>query len=285
MRTALRTIASLLRPGSDELSLPWHLLDFAHTSAIRSHLAERFAPATGNRMLAAMRGVLRAAFRLGLLSADQMTRACAVEPVRGLRLPKGRALSAGELRALFETCDSRSPTGARNAAVLGVLYGAGLRRAELCALEVAHYNPESGRLVVNGKGRKQRSLFVPEGSRQALAAWLSVRGIEPGPLFHPLSKGGTVQRRRMTPGAVAQIAERLARRAKVAAFSPHDMRRTCIGDKLDKGVDICTVQAEAGHASPMTTSSYDRRGDRAKQRSAELLHVPFVWTAAAGEEA
>jgi hypothetical protein len=100
-------IATLVSPTATELTLPWHLLDYAHTSAIRAKLAERFAPATANRMLAAMRGVLKAAFKLGLVDSDRMTRGCSVEPVRGSRVLKGRALSAGELRTLFESCDPR----------------------------------------------------------------------------------------------------------------------------------------------------------------------------------
>jgi site-specific recombinase XerD len=79
-------------------------------------------------MLAALRGVLKASFKLGLMTSDQMTRACSVEAVRGARVPKGRALSRGEVTALFEVCDASTPGGVRNAALLGILYGGGLPR-------------------------------------------------------------------------------------------------------------------------------------------------------------
>jgi len=257
-------------------TLPWGLLDFGHTSAIRSRLAERFAPATANRMLAAMRMVLKSAFKLGLMSSDQMTRACSVDPVRGVRIPKGRALSQGELRALFEVCDPATVGGARNAALLGLLYAGGLRRAEVVGLDVSDFDPETGIIIIRGKGNKERKGFVTNGSRDALDAWLSLRGDEPGPLFLPVSQVGAIKRRRMTDGAVAELVRRLARRAKIVRFSPHDMRRTFIGDLLDGGADLATVQGLAGHASPTTTARYDRRGDRVRKKAAELLHVPFV---------
>jgi site-specific recombinase XerD len=281
MRAALRIIAGIVSPGTDEVALPWHMLDYAHTAAVRSRVAESFAPATANRMLAALRRVLRTAFRLGLMSAEQMTRACDVEPIRGERVPKGRAVSQGELRALFGVCDPGTSTGARNAALLGLLFGAGLRRAEVVALDLENYDLTAGQVLVLGKGNKERLVPLPGGSREALGAWLALRGSEPGPLLYPVTKGGMVVPRRMTDGAVAQVAERLARRAKVTAFSPHDLRRSFVGDLLDAGADIATVQALVGHANPATTSRYDRRGDRAKQRAAELLHVPF---ARAGQE-
>ena len=273
---ALRIIAMVVAVTATELTLPWHLLDYAHTSAIRAKLAERFAPATANRMLAAMRGVLKAAFKLGLIDSDRMTRACSVEPARGSRVMTGRALSKGELGALFESCDPTKPGGARNAALLGLLYGGGLRRAEVVGLDLADFDAANGKLVVRGKGNKERVCWSTNGSRDALDAWLIYRGADAGPLFMPVSKGGTIVRRRMTDGAVAELVRRLARRSKIAAFSPHDMRRTFIGDMLDAGADLATVQALAGHASPTTTSRYDRRGDRARKRASELLHVPFV---------
>ena len=275
-RTALRTIAKLVSHEADEMTLPWWMLDYAHTSAIRAKLAETFAPNTANRMLAALRGVLKAAFKLGLMDSDHMARACSVAAVRGTRVVKGRALSRGELTALFEVCDGSTPGGARNAALLGLLYGGGLRRAEVVALDRDDYDKATGKLVVRGKGNKERVAWATNGSRDALDAWLAVRGDEAGPLFFPVAKGGKLEPRRMSDQAVAELVRRLGRKAKIARFSPHDMRRTFIGDLLDGGADLATVQGLAGHASPTTTSRYDRRGERARKKAAELLHVPFV---------
>ena len=156
MRGALRTIALILTGAADELKMPWHLVDYSHATLVRTTLAEKLAPATANRMLAALRGTLKAAFKLGLVSADHYTRATMIEPVRGSRLPKGRAVSGGELRALFEVCDPRTAGGARNAALLGLLFGGGLRRAELVALDLSDFDRPTATIVINGKGRRQR---------------------------------------------------------------------------------------------------------------------------------
>ena len=92
-RAALVTMAEILsagRVGIDEL--PWHHLRYPYTQALRAALAERFSPATANRHLAALRGVLREAWRLGLMSAEDLQRSIDLPAVRGERLPRGRAL-------------------------------------------------------------------------------------------------------------------------------------------------------------------------------------------------
>jgi site-specific recombinase XerD len=220
--------------------------------------------------------VLRAAFRLGLIDAEHFARASDVPPVRGTRIPKGRALSRGELRALFEACDPCTNSGARDAALLALLYGAGLRRAEAIALDLSDFDAVAGTLVVRGKGNKERTAYVTNGSREALDAWLSRRGQDVGPLFLPVNKADRIERRRLSDQTVAAITHRVAKRAAIQSFSPHDMRRSFIGDALDAGADLPTVQGLAGHASPTTTSRYDRRGERVRRQAAELLHVPFA---------
>jgi site-specific recombinase XerD len=196
---------------------------------------------------------------------------------RGRCFPLG-ALSGGELAALLAICAAdQRPAGARDAAVIATLYSTLARRSEVVAFHMSDYDAEQGALRVRrGKGRKARLTYLAPGARAALDAWLTVRGTTEGPLFLPLTKSGWRVLRPMRPQAVAELLARRTRQAAMAACSPHDLRRTGIGDLLDAGADIATVQQLAGHADPSTTARYDRRGERAKRRATHLLHVPYV---------
>jgi site-specific recombinase XerD len=281
MRAALDAIASVLTSDRcDAWSLDWAQLRYRHTTAVRAALADgHYAPATANRHLAALRGALKECWRLGYMTAEDFQRARDLEPVRGSRLPRGRALRPGEVRALFAACeedDRQKPAmAARDAAILALLYGSGLRRAEAVGLDVADYDRDAGTLKVRGKGNKERLAHLGDASQAALDAWLFVRGLWPGPLFVAINKGGKLGRRGMSGQAMLYIARCRTLQARVAAFSPHDLRRTFIGDLLDAGADLSTVQQLAGHAQIETTARYDRRGEATKKRAAKLLHVPY----------
>jgi site-specific recombinase XerC len=163
----------------------------------------------------------------------------------------------------------------RDTAILAVQYGAGLRRAEVVALDLADLDRDSGALRVHGKGNKERLAYVPQGGRLALDEWLALRGVEPGPLFWPIGRTGIPTPGRPSCQAILYIARRRGTAARVATFSPHDLRRSFISDLLDAGADLSAVADLAGHAQVETTRRYDRRGEAAKQRAATLVHVPY----------
>lgn len=285
MRTALTVIAGLLgipehrdAEGRDLrcLDVPWASLRYQHTIAIRARLQEQYAPATANKLLAALRRVLKESRRLGQISADDYDRAVDLSSIRAQRLPRGRLVTDGEVLALLRACaDDATAAGARDAAILALLRGAGLRRAEAADLDLADYNPESGAITVrSGKGDKDRVVYAPAGARAAFSDWLAVRGNTPGPLFYGLVKGGGLVPRRLAGQAMAVVCASRAAEAGIQPFTPHDLRRTFISGLLDAGADMATVQRLAGHEDPATTSRYDRRGEAAKQRAVELVHVP-----------
>lgn len=278
MREALDTIAGLLTSSHyDMQTLDWSALRYQHTAAVRAVLADLYAATTANKMLAALRGVLQEAWRLGQMSAEEYHRAADLPSIRGTAAPRGRALSQEELTELFVRCEAdKSPAGLRDAALLGILYGCGLRRSELVALDVGDYRARDGAVLVqSGKGNKARTSYASQGSKAAVEAWVRVRGNTPGPLFCPVNKAGKISTRRLSDQAVRKILLKRAKEAGVEQFSPHDLRRTMIGDLLDAGADISTVQRLAGHANVTTTARYDRRGESAKQKAAGLLNVPF----------
>ena len=286
-RSVIRT--TVLRPNgfctlqpqlraTDVTKPPWHQIRYAHTAAIRQALAGRYAPATANRMLSSLRGVLREAWNLELIPAEEFHRATGVRAVRGSRLPAGRSLSAGEIRALFICCaEDPRPAGLRDAAVIAVLYGGGVRRAELVQLDLADYTLDTGAVRVRtGKGNKERIAYVQGMGSVAVEVWLDVRGALPGPLFTPIHRTGRIHLRALREQSVYDMLRRRALQAGVPAFSPHDLRRTFAGDLLDAGADISTVQKLLGHASVNTTQRYDRRGEATKRKAASLLHIPYV---------
>ena len=310
MRGALATVTAICLPDIEEPgapeAFPWEQIRAEHAKAIRASLAERFKYTTVNKTLSALRGVLGEAWELGLMETEHYHRAAAVRAVKGssASAATGRSLGRGELRALIEAClvpvaprEGEPPIvtekGQRDAAMVALGYGCGLRRDELASLFVGDLDLVQRRVVVRGKGNKERVVPIPPGAFHALRDYLGVRVgglVAPGgdasllspiykdtPLFVRARRGGRLDRDAdtLTGQAVYHVLRQRASEAGVAAFSPHDLRRTYVGDLLDEGADLSVAQQLAGHASPSTTAGYDRRGERAKEQAASRLDVPY----------
>lgn len=277
MRQALEIVSGLLTSGrAGPFRISWNLVRFQHTAAIRSQLTEKYSIATTNKILAALRGALKAAWRLGLMNAEDFHRAIDIPSVRGETLPRGRALSSGEILALFDACDDSTKAGTRDAALFALLYGSGLRRSEVVAIDVKDLNRETGELTIRqAKGGKSRTVYTADGALDALKDWLGIRGDQPGRIFCPINKSDLPDIRPMSDQAILNLCRKRARQAGVKNFSPHDLRRSFVSHLLEKGADISAVRALAGHASVQTTARYDRRGETAKKIAASFLHVPY----------
>lgn len=274
----LRRVANLLG-HPDILTVPWHLLRYAHIAALRTRLQEGgYAPGTVNSILCAIKGVCRAAFNLEQMDAADLERVRAVRPVRGERLPAGRRLTKGELGGLLEACArDETAAGVRDAAILALLYACGLRRSEVSGLNIDSHDPVSGELRVIGKGDKERLLYIDNGAADALADWRLIRGDEPGPLLCPIDKAGRLIRGRgITDQAVYDVLKKRARQAGVRDLKTHDCRRSFLSDLLELNVDALTCAKLAGHASlDCLMRSYDLRGEESKKKAVALLHLPY----------
>jgi site-specific recombinase XerD len=302
---ALRVVAQIL--GTDLDRLNWGALRYQHTATIRAKIVQVYSSSSANKILSALRQTLRQAWLLGQMTAEEYNRAIELEPVTGETLPAGRELSTGEILALMTTCqkDQNQNAGTRDAAIIGLMYTAGLGRDEVVNLSLDSYDPETCRLTLTGKRNKQRTAYITSGAKDALGDWLAIRGSEPGPLFVEVNKGGKVLIEReemvvkpfrkirgvevpnkkagqtiyrggaMTSQAIYSMLAKRTQEAGIKNFSPHDMRRTFISHLLEAGADIATVSKMAGHANIQTTARYDRRPEEVKRKAVELLHVPY----------
>ncbi len=276
--TALSTlnIVARLLGEKDIRSTPWHLIRYHHMSFLRATLADHYAPATANKIISMVRSVLRQAWKLGMMDTDSYKRAVAIPGIQGSRLPAGRALDPAEVRALFEACAEPGPNAARDAALLAILIGCGLRRSEAANLDLEDLDTENATLRIVGKGNHERLAHMNSGVEDAVNAWLKIRGKAEGPLLYAITgRGDHIIPRRLCTESIRLILQRRGEQARIRSCTPHDLRRTFITSLLDAGNDIAVTSRLAGHRNITTTTRYDRRDERANQKAAATIHVPY----------
>ncbi len=268
-------IAARLLGQKDIKSTPWHRIRYVEMNVLRTMLAEHYAPATANKILSMVRSVLRQAWKLELMDTDAYKRAVAVPAIPGTRLPAGRALEPAEVRALFHVCAEPGPRAARDAALLAIFLGCGLRRTEAARLDLEDFDASEETLRVIGKGNHERIAHANADVQNALNAWLEARGHRPGPLLCSINKSARTTFRRLHTESIRLILKQRAEQARIRKCTPHDLRRTFITSLLDQGNDIAVASRMAGHRDISTTTRYDRRDERTNRDAAATIHIPY----------
>ena len=275
MASFLNTVARLL--GATSLAdCSWGALRRHHVLALADMLRDAGrAVATVNTYLSALKGVAGEAWMLKLMDVESYQHIRAVRQVRGSALPRVRALQREEIRELFAVCEADTGSiGVRDAALLAIILGCGLRRSEAVALSYEDIEPADRALKILGKGNKERLAYVPDGAWQRLQFWVDqVRGEAPGPLFPRIRRHDVVTECRLTDQAVYHILQVRQRQAGLEKCAPHDLRRTFATAMLDNGEDLITVKDAMGHASVTTTQKYDRRGEERLRRARNSLDI------------
>jgi len=256
----------------------WHTLQRQEIAYARATLSGRYAPATANKILAALRGVLNEAWRFDLISTDRYHRLVDVRSFSTANTePPGRAIKSGEVFALFGVCEADPrPQGVRDAAILGLLLGCGLRREEVSSLNMSNLGQGANLLIIKAKGNKTRKAPLEGGVQAALLDWLDIRAkAEAIALFLRIIKNGKIMPTRLTADGIYKMLKRRALQARIPSATPHDCRRTFISELLNQH-DIAIVARLAGHKNIQTTARYDRRPAEAERRAAQSIHIPYT---------
>ncbi|MCX7847558.1 MAG: site-specific tyrosine recombinase XerD [bacterium] len=228
----------------------WHEVTPAHiTDFLTERHALRRSVNTVLRELIALRVFFRYLVQERTVQEDVTAR---VEAPKVWRLLP-EVLSEGEMQQLLTAPDERTWRGARDKAMLELLYATGLRVSELVTLRLGDVDLESGFLRCRGKGGKERVVPIGAPARAALRAYLSWRGSGAGaePLFC------TSRHTAMTRVNFWKRITQYAKRAGILkAAHPHIVRHSFATHLLMHGADLRVVQELLGHANITTTQRY-----------------------------
>ena len=226
--------------------------------AIRRYLAylstQGYARKTVARKATSLRRYFRWAERTGRVAADPTIGA--MTPTRGRHLP--RVLRSDELETLLDkprpaVADDSGARCQRDIAVLELLYGSGLRVSEVCAIRVGDIDWERRRLIVRGKGSKQRIVPLSEPAATALGEWLADGRAE---MADPSAAGDAMFVNLHGRPLNTQAVRRLVNRRASTQTNPHALRHTFATHLLDGGADLRQVQELLGHSDLGSTQIY-----------------------------
>ena len=226
----------------------------------RIHLEQlKYAPATINLRLAAVRRIAYEAADAGLLSPELAAGVRRVKGVRRIGVRLGNWLTSDQGRRLLECAPPSTVRMLRDHAMVAMLIGCGLRRAELLALSLESIQQREEHWVIAdlvGKGGHVRTVPIPTWVKSRVDAWTAAAAITHGPVFRAINKAGRVWGDGMSPKVLWDVVRAAATRAGIDKLAPHDLRRTCARLCHLAGGELDQIQFLLGHLSIQTTERY-----------------------------
>lgn len=232
-----------------------HASLFVHD--FKSWAAEQdWAPAYVNLHLAALSSLIEFAHTMGAINWFLKIKGLRVQKYRDTRGP-----GWGGVVAIFKAAQSNDQpiVAARDTLIASLLGLMGLRRFEICQLDLEHLDLKNKRVSVLRKKKLTREwLTIPGFVLKNLVAWLNLRGTEPGPLVTGFFAHGVRRKTRLSDGALRKIVGELGERAGLGRQWPHAIRHAAITRVLElTNGNVRAAQIFAGHSDPKTTMIYD----------------------------
>jgi len=190
-------------------------------------------------------------------------------------------LNIEEYEKLLSIPDANDVEGAKNKAILELLFSTGLRVSELVKLNVSDINFESGEIAVLGKGKKLRVVFVSERAQSAISNYLRLKYKLSTTVTNPQHQSTQIHKssekeqernfkkleneplflsnrnNRINPRGVERMVKKCAKEAGISKqVTPHTLRHTFATDLLGAGADLRSVQSLLGHSNISTTQIY-----------------------------
>jgi integrase len=238
--------------------------------------------ATINLHLSAIRRLADEAAEISMLSPELAIGIRRVRGVKRLGRRIGNWLSGDQAQNLLNSIPQNTLRGGRDAALIGLLLGCGLRRSEAVALRLDQIQLSEGHWVIAdllGKGGRLRTVPIPDWCKALIDSWLHSSGVTEGLIFRRICKNGTKLSRGVATDVVWTVVKRYAKGIGLDHLAPHDLRRTCARLCHGAGGELEQIQFLLGHASVQTTERYIGCRQKFKEAVNDRFQISLANTA------
>jgi len=271
-RIILKCFCMFIFENDEIYKAKWSILSKKHILKFTEFKIEKLQFNTVNNYLSILQIFAKECFSCGVIDAFHYNLIRDIRKYKGMAPDTGRALNLKEINKVKTYfLKTKSARELRNFAIFSLALGAGLRRAEICTINIEHI--KNRQLQVTGKGNKSRIIYLSDFTFNAIREWRRQIPQNKGPLFLHVNRSDSIKKDRLGIKGVHYVINQIQILCRLRSFTTHDLRRTFATTLLYANNDVFVVQDLLGHSDPMTTKRYDKRGDNRKIKAIKSL--PF----------